>query len=231
MYSSVFLLTLATSRRTASPLRRPSPVSTTSVARLPTTMPTLGTIPTLKSGIAYVCGPSFTVAPSRIRGSGAGPRCPNAGAASKQARNAVPKAVDSPRPGLETGDRRLETMSALPHECKWHERQRLAATEQTPRRGGGGDGSRGAATQNLAQNASDARPAELVRERFVHSALARVHHYLHVIIRVDAGALLRRGDRHVEPAESIDKAALVRLRAGPHAALRHRVNLRGRLLA
>jgi hypothetical protein len=47
----VFVLTFATSRSTVAPLRAPRPVSITSVAREPTTMPTLGTIGTLLSGI------------------------------------------------------------------------------------------------------------------------------------------------------------------------------------
>ena len=48
----MFLLTFATSRITAAPLRAPSPVSITSVAPCePTTMPTFGTIGTLLSGI------------------------------------------------------------------------------------------------------------------------------------------------------------------------------------
>jgi hypothetical protein len=71
----VLRLTFATSRSTVSPLRRPRPVSTTSVAREPTTIPMFGTSGTLPSGIAYVCGPSITVTPSRTSGSGAGPRC------------------------------------------------------------------------------------------------------------------------------------------------------------
>src|SRR5688572_12422238 len=47
----------------------------TSVARLPTTMPTLGTWGTSLSGIAHVCSPSFTRAFSRTRGAGAAPCC------------------------------------------------------------------------------------------------------------------------------------------------------------
>ena len=51
MYTSAFLLTLFTSRSTVSPLRRPRPGSMTSVAVEPTMMPTLGTRPTLASGM------------------------------------------------------------------------------------------------------------------------------------------------------------------------------------
>ena len=47
----MFRLTFPTSRITAAPLRAPRPVSITSVAREPTTMPTFGTIGTLLSGI------------------------------------------------------------------------------------------------------------------------------------------------------------------------------------
>jgi hypothetical protein len=45
------LLTFATSRITVAPLRAPSPVSMTSVAFEPTTIPTFGTIGTLLSGM------------------------------------------------------------------------------------------------------------------------------------------------------------------------------------
>src|SRR5262245_10942450 len=53
------------------PLRGPRPVSTTSVAWLPTMMPTLGTAPALKSGNAHTCSANLMVAFSRTRG-GAG---------------------------------------------------------------------------------------------------------------------------------------------------------------
>ena len=58
-------LTFCTSRSTTSPLRQPMPGSITSAPFVPTTMPTLGTMPTLKSGMTYTCSDSFTVAPSR----------------------------------------------------------------------------------------------------------------------------------------------------------------------
>ena len=68
-YSAGFLLTFATSRTTASPFLGPSPVSMTSVARLPTMMPTFGTSGTSSSGIRYTCGLILVVTPSRTRGS------------------------------------------------------------------------------------------------------------------------------------------------------------------
>jgi hypothetical protein len=71
-------LTFFISRTIASPFRGPNPVSTTSVALLPTMMPTFGTRPTLKSGIAQTCSVSFTVAFSRMSGAG-GVRWPDDG--------------------------------------------------------------------------------------------------------------------------------------------------------
>ena len=44
-------------------------------------------------------------------------------------------------------------------------------------------------------------------------------------------ALLRDRNGDVEPAERVDEPALARLLAGPHAALRHRVDLLRRRLA
>src|SRR5687767_3899458 len=86
-YTSVCLLTLATSRSTRSPFTRPAPGSITSVARLPTTIPTLGTTGVLSSGIAYVCGPTFTVPFSLTSGSGPGACCAKRPAAARHTRN------------------------------------------------------------------------------------------------------------------------------------------------
>jgi hypothetical protein len=63
--------TLATSRSTVAALRAPMPVSMTSTAFLPTTMPTLGTSEAEPSGMAQTCGVRFSVTPSRTSDGGA----------------------------------------------------------------------------------------------------------------------------------------------------------------
>ena len=75
-YRSAFLLTLATSRRTAWPFRGPRPVSTTSVPVSPTMMPMFGTRGTLPSGMTNTCSETLTVVFSLTTGSpGAGGCC------------------------------------------------------------------------------------------------------------------------------------------------------------
>jgi len=59
---------LALSRITASPLRAPSPGSTISVARVPTTIPTFGTIGLSSSGMTNTCSESLMVWPSFTTG-------------------------------------------------------------------------------------------------------------------------------------------------------------------
>ena len=64
---------MATSRSTVSALRVPMPVSMTSTAFFPTTMPTFGTSEAPPSGIAQTWDVSFSVTPSRtIEACGAG---------------------------------------------------------------------------------------------------------------------------------------------------------------
>ena len=69
-----------------------------------------------------------------------------------------------------------------------------------------------------------ARPAELFRQQLVEALSRRVDDDFHVAVGGDLRALLRDRDGAVQAAELVDQLVLFRLPAGPHPALRQRVD-------
>src|SRR4051812_44687301 len=141
MKISRFAPIFATSRRTVSPLRRPSPGTITSVAREPITMPTFGTSGTLPSGMTKGWAATFTVAFSFTSGSGTAAGCATAVAAANRhiAVTDARRAVSAPsRPSmnmLSLASRPLPVSHRVPPGSDSNQQQRADDNRAGHRRG------------------------------------------------------------------------------------------------